>query len=106
MYKMTNNDLQLLYEVMTNYYHCTFRFTERRGRDITDKRAMFSVIARHFGAKHIDIAQFLQLKSHSNVVHSVKVMKDYIDVYPAFKKQYVDICDEYWLQKSKEVPAQ
>jgi len=106
MYKMTNNDLQLLYEVMTNYYHCTFRFTERRGRDITDKRAMFSVIARHFGAKHIDIAQFLQLESHSTVIHSVKVAKGYIDVYPAFKKQFNDIVEEFEFRKTVGVLAQ
>ena len=106
MYRMTNNDLQLLYEVMTNYYHCTFRFAERRTRDITDKRAMFAVVARHFGAKYMEIARFFGIKSHATVWHAVRVAKGYIDVYPAFKKEFNDIVDEFEFRKAVGLLAQ
>lgn len=106
MHRMTNNDMQQLYLLMTCYYHCTFRLSEQRCREITDKRAMFSVVARHYGAKYTDIAQFLLLKSHATVIHSVRVMKGYIDVYPAFKKQYNDIVEEFEFRKTVGILAQ
>lgn len=106
MCTMTNNDLQLLYSVMTEYYHCTFRLSETRTRDITDKRAMFAAIARHYGAKYADIAQFLYLKSHATVIHATKVIIGYMDVYPAFKKQFNDIVEEFEFRKTVGVLAQ
>ena len=103
---MTNSDLQLLYSVMVDYYHCTFRLSVNRTRDITDKRAMFAVVARHFGAKYMEIARFFGIKSHATVWHAVRVAKGYIDVYPAFKKQFYDISDEYWFRHTMGLLAQ
>lgn len=103
---MTNSDLQLLYSVMVDYYHCTFRFSGRRSRDITDKRAMFAVVARHFGAKYMEIARFFGIKSHATVWHAVRVAKGYIDVYPAFKKEFNDIVDEFEFRKAVGLLAQ
>lgn len=103
---MTNSDLQLLYSVMVDYYHCTFRLSVNRTRDITEKRAMFAVVARQFGARYWEIARYFGLESHSTVIHSVKVAKGYIDVYPAFKKQFNDIVEEFEFRKTVGVLAQ
>lgn len=103
---MNHSEFELLYQLMTEYYHCTFRFSGRRSRGITDKRAMFAVVARQFGARYWEIARFFGLESHSTVIHSVKVAKGYIDVYPAFKKQFNDIVEEFEFRKTVGVLAQ
>ena len=106
MYTMTNSDLQLLYSVMVDYYHCTFRLSVNRTRDITEKRAMFVAVARHYGVTYCAIAQFLCRKSHATVIHATKVMLGYMDVYPAFKKQFNDIVEEFEFRKTVGVLAQ
>ena len=103
---MGTNEMTMLYDVMVGLCHYTFRFTKSRARHIIEKKQMFAVVARHYGAKYTDIAQFLMLKSHATVIHSVRVMKGYIDVYPAFKKQYNDIVEEFEFRKTVGILAQ
>lgn len=83
--------LDQIYSVMVNYYHRTFRESTSRIPDVTDKKAMFALIASHYGHKHCDIQEYMGWKSHASVCHATKVMRGYIDVYPALQREFVEI---------------
>ena len=99
---MDRNDLQLLYDIMVEDCHYTFRLSTTRERYIVDQKQMFSAVARHFGATYQEIGDFL-LCGHSNVINSVKRTRDCMDVYPEVKKRFNRIKDEFEF-RTKGVP--
>ena len=99
---MDKNDLQLLYDIMVEDCHYTFRLSTTRKRYIVDQKQMFATVARHFGATYQEIGKFL-LCGHSNIINAVKKTHDRMDVYPEMKRQYNRIKDEFEF-RTKGVP--
>lgn len=91
---MKHSDLELLYDVMVNYYHCTFRYDKSRRRWVAEKKQMFAFVARRYGFKFTQIAEFLSC-THATVISNYRTMRDLMDIYPSFRKQYYEILDEY-----------
>lgn len=92
---MNDNDLKLLYDVMADHYGFEFGLLKTRRRSVTEKKQMFAVIARHLGASYRQIATFLGWTNHSTAISACRRMLGFIDVYPAFKKEFDDICKKY-----------
>lgn len=92
---MNDADMKHLYEVMTNHYGCSFRRLKTRRRHVAEKKQMFAVISRCHGASYRQIAGFLGWTNHSTAISACRRMLGFIDVYPAFKKEFDDICMEY-----------
>ncbi len=86
--------LDLIYGVMTNFYHQTFRLSMSRGSNITDKKAMFAMIARHYGHRVVDIRDYMGWRNHASVCHATKVMRGFVDVYPKVQKETVEILNK------------
>lgn len=91
---METSELNTLYDIMVEGCHHTFRLTKSRRREVVEQRQMFAAVARSFGAKYTQIAGFLGC-SHSNTIYAVKRMRGYIDVYPAMRRRYRELRDEY-----------
>lgn len=86
--------LDLIYGVMTNYYHQTFRLSMSHRQDITDKKAMFALVARHYGHRVVDIRDYMGWRNHASVCHATKVMRGFVDVYPKVQKETVEILNK------------
>lgn len=93
---MEMNDLKILYDVMveTDPDHIPFRAVNTRKLPIVERKQMFALLARDFGATLTKIACFLNT-THPNVSCSTKRMRGYLDVYPAMKRRYREVRDEF-----------
>ena len=83
--------LDLIYGVMTNFYHQTFRLSKSRRPDVAEKKAMFAMVARHYGHRCCDIRDYMGWRHHSSVCHATKVMRGFVDVYPKVQREAVEI---------------
>ena len=94
---METSELNTLYDIMveTDPDHVAFRNVNRRIRPVVERKQMFTALARSFGAKWREIAAFLGWNGHGNAVIAAKRMRGYLDVYPAMKRRYREIRDEY-----------
>lgn len=89
-------ELDLLYDVMVQYYRMTFRYADSQCRDVTDKKEMFAYIARlQLGASLSEISRYMRWKSHASAIHAISNIGGYIEYYSGFKRQFNDIIDEY-----------
>lgn len=88
-------DLDLLYDVMVRYYGMTFRYADSQCRDVTDKKAMYALIARRRGKSLSEISRYMRWKSHASAVYAISQMGVFIEYYPEFQRQYSDIVDEF-----------
>ena len=86
--------LDLIYGVMTNFYHQTFRMSKSHSPRITEKKQMFAAVARRYGAGCVQIARYLGC-SHSNIICSVNRMLGYMDVYPSMRRRYMELRYEF-----------
>jgi len=86
--------LDLIYGVMTNYYHQTFRLSKSRRPDVAEKKAMFAMVARHYGHRVVDIRDYMGWRNHASVCHATKVMRGFVDVYPKVQKETVEILNQ------------
>ena len=100
---MKHSDLELLYDVMVSLCQYTFRETKCRLRCFVDQKGMFALIARRKGATLRQITVFMGWRDHSSVVHAIRTMQGFVDVYPAFKKQYQKILEEYEFREAAGV---
>lgn len=91
---MNKNDLELLYDIMVEDCHYTFRLCKSRERYIMDQKFIFAAVARHFGATFQEIGDFLMC-NHATVFNLVKRAWGYMDVYPEVKRHYYRIRDEF-----------
>lgn len=91
---MNKNDLKLLYIIMLEDCHYTFRFCKSRKRCIMEQKQIFAAVARHFGATFQEIGDFLKC-THATVFNLVKRAWGYMDVYPDVKRRYYRIRDEF-----------
>lgn len=94
---METSELNILYDIMveTDPYHVAFRDVKSRRRPFVERKQMFAAVARSLGAKWLEIAAFLGWNGHSCAVSAAKQMRGYLDVYPAMKRRYREIRDEY-----------
>jgi chromosomal replication initiation ATPase DnaA len=86
--------LDLIYGVMTNYYHQTFRLSMSRGASIVEKKQMFAVLARHYGHRVMDIRDYMGWRNHGSVCAAVRRMRGYIDVYPKVQREAVELLNQ------------
>jgi hypothetical protein len=94
---METSELNILYDIMveTDPDHVTFRDVKCRRRPVVERKQMFAAVARSFGAKWAGIASYMGWRGHGNAVIAAKRMRGYLDVYPAMKRRYREIRDEY-----------
>jgi hypothetical protein len=92
---MGKSDMRLLYYIMVEYYDCAFRTLKTRRRDVVEKKMMFAAVARKFGAKYWDIADYMGWVSHATAIHSVRRIGGYIDVYPTSRREFQAICERF-----------
>lgn len=83
--------LDLIYGVMTNFYHQTFRLSKSHSPRITEKKQMFAVLARHYGHRVVDIRDYMGWRQHSSVCLAVRRMQGYIDVYPKVQREALEL---------------
>jgi chromosomal replication initiation ATPase DnaA len=83
--------LDLIYGVMTNFYHQTFRLSRSRSPKVAEKKQMFAMLARHYGHRVVDIRDYMGWRNHGSVCHATKVMRGFVDVYPKVQKETVEI---------------
>lgn len=91
---MERSELALLYDVMVKHYHRAFRHTRTRRRDVVEKKQMFAIVARHYGAKYEDIADFLGWNAHTTAMWAVRQMKGLMEFYPAIRRQFERIIEK------------
>lgn len=91
---MERSELALLYKVMVKHYHRAFRHTRTRRRDVVEKKQMFAMVARHYGAKYEDIADFLGWNAHTTAMWAVRQMKGLMEFYPAMRRQFERILEK------------
>lgn len=83
--------LDLIYGVMTNFYHQTFRLSKSRRPDVAEKKAMFAMVARHYGHRCCDIRDYMEWRHHSSVCLAVRRMQGFIDVYPKVQREALEL---------------
>ena len=83
--------LDLIYGVMTNFYHLTFRLSRSRSPKVAVKKQMFAMLARHYGHRVVDIRDYMGWRNHGSVCLAVRRMQGYIDVYPKVQREALEL---------------
>lgn len=86
--------LELIYGVMTNFYHQTFRLSTSRSPRVAEKKQMFAVLARYYGHRVTAIRDYMGWRNHSSVCAAVRRMQGYIDVYPKVQREAVELLNK------------
>lgn len=94
---METSELNTLYDIMveTDPDHVQFLNTKSRKRPIVERKQMFAMVARRFGASWHQISGYLGWESHANAINGARQMQGLTEVYPAMKRRYREIRDEY-----------
>lgn len=85
--------LELIYGVMTDFYHQTFRLSTSRSPRVAEKKQMFAVLARHYGHRVTAIRDYMGWRNHSSVCAAVRRMQGYIDIYPKVQREAVELLE-------------
>ena len=86
--------LDLIYGVMTNFYHQTFRLSKSRSPKVAEKKQMFAMLARHYGHRVVDIRDYMGWRNHGSVCLAVRRMQGFIDVYPKVQREAVELLNK------------
>ena len=86
--------LDLIYGVMTNFYHQMFRLSRSHSPKVAEKKQMFAMLARHYGHRVVDIRDYMGWRHHSSVCLAVRRMQGYIDVYPKVQREAVELLNK------------
>ncbi len=85
--------LELIYGVMTDFYHQAFRLSKSRSPKIAEKKQMFAVLARHYGHRVTAIRDYMGWRNHGSVCAAVRRMQGFIDVYPEVQREAVELLE-------------
>lgn len=93
---METSELKALYDAMVETDPDRIRFLELHNRSlpVVMRKQLFSAVARLYGATYEQIGKYLHC-GHSNVINSVKKAQGYISIYPAVKRRYYEIREEF-----------
>lgn len=87
--KINNLPLQTVESIVCNYFHINTETLFKKSREIKirEPRQIFHYLSQRFTNSSLDsIAKYSSNKNHTTVLHSVKVVSNFIDTEWKFKK--------------------